>query len=460
MTQRFHPRSVGRLPPGLDPVTGEPCRAEYFDAEVRGLSVRVTASGKRSYYWTYCFRGRTRRVRVASVDCVSLAEARATVRRMRGRLECEGADLAGQRAEQRRVARLGGALTVARLLERCLAAITIKPKTRTEWTRLAAREINPTIGTRPAEAVTRADVRALLAPIVARAPYIANRTFDLLRRVYRWAIAEDLVGTSPCTGLTKPVIEHARERVLSRAELQALLRALDVLGGKYSDVIRLLLWTGVREANVLGMHADELVLDSEAPRWVIPAARMKAGQVHIVPLVPRAVDLIKRRLARPEADAESCALVFPAARGVRGPSKWSTVFMRELRKEVDHQAALLADGGAAVKSPLTRWTVHGLRHTLATQMREELRVPRDIVALILAHRVQGGTASTARYDRAELLEERRAALVAWAAWLDRLGDGGARVLPLVAREPRSDFDEDTPAAPDLGRARGGRKAGA
>lgn len=484
MTQKLHPRSVGSLEPRRDAVTGELRRAEYFDAEERGLSVRVTPDEARSYYWTYSIHGRTRRLRVGSVEAVTLAEAREKVRKLRARLELEGVDPAAERSEARRVARAGGELTVTRLLERCLAALELRPSTRTQWERLAQREIGPALGARAAASITRVDVRAMLAPIAARAPYVANRTFEVLRRAYTWGVREDLVPASPCTGLVKPAQEHASERVLSRVELRALLRALDSLGtGPYPDAVRLLLLTGVREGNVLGMRRGELALDGDAPRWVIPSGRMKAGQTHVVALVPQALAVVRRRVARADKRVEHARqrgrggrsvgpaeltqladLLFPAATGAIVPATWSSRFRAELRTEVNEHAKAMAEKGIDIKSPLERWTVHGLRHTLATHLREELRVPRDVVALILAHRPRGGSDATARYDRAELLDERRAALVAWAAWLDRLdGEGGARVLPLAPRDPRAgsddeDDEDEAPTAPKTGRAKGGRSA--
>ena len=56
-----------------------------------------------------------------------------------------------------------------------------------------------------------------------------------------------------------------------------------------------------------------------------------------------------------------------------------------------------------------------------------------MVALILGHQQRGGSQATVVYGRAELLPERRAALVAWAAWLEQVRNGeerGARVLPM------------------------------
>ena len=73
------------------------------------------------------------------------------------------------------------------------------------------------------------------------------------------------------------------------------------------------------------------------------------------------------------------------------------------------------------------WTIHQLRHTVRTHLREQLGIRDDAAELIVGH-VRRGVAGT--YNRSELLEERRAALVAWAEWLAKLkAEKPAKVLP-------------------------------
>jgi integrase len=79
---------------------------------------------------------------------------------------------------------------------------------------------------------------------------------------------------------------------------------------------------------------------------------------------------------------------------------------------------------AALKAPMPRWTIHGIRHTVATHMREDLKIQREVVSLVLGHTLAGPTA-TRIYDRSEMLPERRAALTAWADWLRALQATGA-----------------------------------
>jgi integrase len=272
----------------------------------------------------------------------------------------------------------------------------------------------------------------------------------VLRRTYTWGIERDLVTVLPFIGLKKPAPEVRSERVMTAAEIAAALSALDVLAQPralegerpkhasktgpgwpaYADAARLLFLTGVRRDMVLGMRRSELEdLNGTDPRWTIPGGfggRSKSGKAHVVPLSAPAVEIIKRRLA-----AVSGELLFPLRRrgklpgGERLDSRhmtWSSHFVSELQA----QTAELAG------APVPGWTIHGIRHTVATHMREDLKVGREVVSTVLGH-TQAGPSATRIYDRSELLPERRAALIAWAAWLDRIREAkrGADVLPMA-----------------------------
>jgi integrase len=150
---------------------------------------------------------------------------------------------------------------------------------------------------------------------------------------------------------------------------------------------------------------------------------------HLVPLSRPAVALVCRRLQEllPGED-HLFPETRPRARGERRKGEaswWSSRFVRELRLAMAEEftgQAVDREDAEAVKAALEavpRWTIHNLRHTAATLMREHLGVSKGVVRLLLAH-VSGRGDATAIYDRSELLGKRRAALVAWAAWLEQL----------------------------------------
>jgi Arm DNA-binding domain len=86
-----------------------------FDDEQRGLGVRVTAGGGKSYVAQYTFAGSKRRVPLGSCSAISLAAAREAVRTILGDA-ARGVDTAAERKEARLKA-AGDGLTLADLID-------------------------------------------------------------------------------------------------------------------------------------------------------------------------------------------------------------------------------------------------------------------------------------------------------------------------------------------------------
>ena len=69
-----------------------------FDDEQKGLAVRVTASGGRTYLAQYSYAGEKRRVPLGAFDAISLAQARTAARAIMGDA-AHGRDPATERKE-------------------------------------------------------------------------------------------------------------------------------------------------------------------------------------------------------------------------------------------------------------------------------------------------------------------------------------------------------------------------
>src|SRR5262249_31804693 len=72
----------------------------------------------------------------------------------------------------------------------------------------------------PAKAITRRDVRELLERVVERgAPIQANRTLAIVRRLFNFAIEQEIVDMNPCRSIRQPAPSRQRDRVLSADEI-------------------------------------------------------------------------------------------------------------------------------------------------------------------------------------------------------------------------------------------------
>ena len=390
-------RKVASLKP---PESGQ---VDVFDERTPGFGVRITPSGRKSFVCFYRVGGKLRRWTIGSCDSLSLAEARARAKKARA-LAHEGQDPAAEKAEQRRSDDFAG------LVERFFEdrAREIKPRTLYEWKRLAARELVPRFGRAKPGDIKRADVKTMMKDIADRAPVVANRAFELTRAIYRWAIREELVESSPCLGLKRYTPEKSRERVLASDELRAVWSVLDDQHTVTAGVVKLILLTAVRKGEALA--ARWVDIDAVERLWVIP--QTKADRPHRLPLSSEALEVVA------------------SMREATGHTPY--VFAGPLDKpmvSVDRAVDCIRQS-----SGTKDWTLHDLRRTVATELAK-MRVPRDVRDRILNHVDGEGAASTRVYDRYDRLDEMRSSLDAWAHRLNAIvsnkSKGVADVVPLT-----------------------------
>lgn len=161
--------------------------------------------------------------------------------------------------------------------------------------------------------------------------------------------------------------------------------------------------TAARSGEARGALWSEI--DLAAKVWTIPAARMKAGKEHRVPLSGRAVEILTGQQARALSE-----LVFPG---------------QSLRRQLSDPAlakALVAAGGSG-------FTVHGMRSTFRDWVSEETQFQREVAEAALAHAV--GDQVERAYRRGDVLEKRRKLMDAWADFC--IGPVPPESVPLHSR---------------------------
>ena len=121
-------------------------------------------------------------------------------------------------------------------------------------------ELIPRWGKRPISSITKRDIPVLTKPIVARGSLaMANRVFETVRRLFSWAVDQDLIETSPFERKKKPAPKPpSRERVLSDNELALIWQAADALGYPTGPILQLLTLTGARRSEIAEMPWSEL----------------------------------------------------------------------------------------------------------------------------------------------------------------------------------------------------------
>lgn len=168
--------------------------------------------------------------------------------------------------------------------------------------------------------------------------------------------------------------------------------------------LQFLTLTAARSGEIRGATWKELDLDRQL--WTIPAARMKAKREHRVPLSEMAVDLLATAPRFPD-----CGFVFPSRKsGKLSDMTLSAVMKRIHAKEVQQGRSGYLDiksGRPAVP--------HGLRSTFRDWVAEQTAYPSEVAEVALAHRI--GTKVQQAYQRADMIEHRRAMMEEWSRFL-------------------------------------------
>lgn len=239
-----------------------------WDGEIRGLGLRVFASGVRSYVFKYR-RGGVQRWHTIGLHGSPWTPDTARKEALRlKRLVDEGRDPATEKSDERT------ADTFDAFADRYLkdyAKAHKKASTLREETRALTNHLRPALGRYRMKDIQRSDI-ARFHQGMKDMPYAANRYLALLSHMFNvaedWGVRPE--NSNPCRRVKK-FREEARERFLSPRELKRLGRVLAFLDRKEASqyevaAIRLLLFTGARLNEILSLQWDYVDLAARVIR--------------------------------------------------------------------------------------------------------------------------------------------------------------------------------------------------
>jgi len=403
LTERF---IAGRKPPK----TG---RDEYADTEARGLVLRVTADGARSWAVRYTVRGDAkgqRRTTIGAFPGMPLSRARGEAFGILAAAKA-GRDLpAEERAKQQQAeAEADRPQTNRELFERYLKLYVAKTHRKAGQTRrlfeLHVFDKPKFANLRPGE-TRRGDVVALLDDLETekRLTTQRNRVRSQIIAGFDYAVEREWIPANPAAGVKKKAEPDPQEqgRELTVDELRAIWRAAVEIGYPGGHIVRLLMLTGGRRDEARCAPRTELAKDLS--EWIIPGTRYKTKRPHLVPLSEPARDLLA-----------SCPKSGPYLFSLNGKKPYAG--HSRLKRIIDR------------RSGVKGWTLHDLRRAVRTQL-SALQVPADIRARVLGHAKVG---MDRVYDLHDFKAEKKAALQRWAAYLmDVVARRDRKVVPLRA----------------------------
>lgn len=381
--------------------------ALFFDMNVKGFGVRVTASGLKVFLYQYRVGSKVRRHKLGDFPNTTSAKARRLAEIHRGTVQAGADPVADRKAKEAAILqaetsakakRAVDAFTVKKLIEGWQAGhlSSRSPSYRLEAPRRLLHALGP-LAELPAKELDRTATVGMLDAFSAASGAVgANRVRAYGRACFGWAVSRGSVVHNPFDNVPRLAQERARERVLTDAELRRVWQACGLLEEPWRPIFQILILTGQRRGEVAGMRWSEIHLEpADRATWSLPGSRTKNGHPHDVPLSApaRAILVEVNRFA-------GCPLALSLGRRT-APSGFG-----KAKARLDQ---LLAAEG----EPMEAWTVHDLRRTVATGLQRQ-GVRLEVTEAVLNHVSGSRGGIVGVYQRHTWTEEKRGALEAWA----------------------------------------------
>lgn len=359
----------------------------YADGD--GLFLDVT--GKTSGRWVLRVQsnGRRREIGLGSLKNVSLADARDAAFVMRKKI-AQGIDPVAERKQKRQV--IPTFRKAAELVHEEREKAWKNGKHQNQWLATLRTYAFPKLGDLLVGDIEGPLIRDVLAPIWLAKPETARRVRQRIGTVLDWSYAKGFRATeAPMRSLSKGLPRQPKkDNHFAALPYTAVPDFLEKLGERESVgrvALEALILTAARSGEIRGATWSEL--DLKAALWTVPAARMKMGRAHTVPLSPEAVAAFQR--AR-KFEVGASDLVFPG-QNVKKPLSDMTLLK------------ILRDMDLTV-------TVHGFRSAFRDWAAEQTNYAGEVAEAALAHTVSNKV--EAAYRRTDFLDKRRLLMRDWA----------------------------------------------
>lgn len=314
-------------------------RLRLSDEAIPGFCAIVRPNGTISFALRYKIRSRDRLIAIGPWPEWSATAARDRALELRQEIARGGDPLDAKQAKR-------AAMTVRQLADLYCRKYAQFKRTGERDRAYLDMDVLPKIGSRIAADITSRDVRRVFEA-KSDTPIAANRLLSIVGKMFRWAVEQEILDSSPCFGIKKHT-EKPKQRALSPQEIRKLWLQFSESPSQIATILRLILATAQRPGEVAGMRWDEI----EDQWWTIPGDRTKNGKPNRVWLPQGIVELL------------------PEGEGVVFPGSYVAALSRFV-KSVDCLG-------------MEPWMPHDLRRTASTQLAT-LGVLPHVIDRILNH---------------------------------------------------------------------------
>jgi integrase len=360
-------------------------RLAVYDSNTAHLALRIEANGNKSFFWFRKVRGVPVFRAIGAFPDVGIQQARETAAEWNGTLaEWKRHNYQDDNPFEKPAVELTFAELVENYISRHVRIRGKRPERDEKRVRQQVDFYLKDWKSRKLSMIRRADVLQLHSTLGAKHKYTANRTVQLIRLLFNFALSAELwSGENPATKVRR-FAEPKRERFLDHEELARLFTALrKETSTDLVDFVNLCLWTGARRSDIFSMRWADVSFEDR--RWSIPDPKKKP---YSVPLTREAEKILGDRLKNRIKDVNNgTTWVFP--------SRSRSGHLEDLK---DRWAKLLE------RAKIKNLRLHDLRRTQGSWSAAN-GVPLQVIGKSLGH---ASVASTEIYARLALDPVRQA----------------------------------------------------
>jgi len=394
----------------------KPKEKDYLVSVGGGMSVRVYPSGKKKFIYRYKITGQKEKKHViGEYPEISLSKARELKTEAAKKVK-KGIDINTEKKIEKAIQISSPLISelVAMYSQRYLNKHIKKPQLQI---RLLEVNILPVLGSQKAKDVIRAEIIYALEKVTNQGKMVtANRTLSRLKHMFRWAVENEILESSPAELITKKNTggtEKSRQRYFTESEIKYFLIKLESItcSIQIKLVLKLLLYAGQRIGETTSAEWHEV--DFKNRIWTIPKEKSKTKEQNRIYMSDLIIDIFKQ-----------CKLL-------SNNSNWVFANPKTPDKHITYQAVDRAVSRSLshftnddTNSQFEKWTPHDLRRTVETQLNE-IGIAPHIADRMANHKLQG---IQAIYNKAEYWKEKKEG---WERWSEKIKQilAGKKIIP-------------------------------
>lgn len=398
---------------------------DYFDTIERGLILRLSKAGSKTFTYRYRANGKNRQFKIGKFPETSLSDARKRVRELRQEVDNGYDPQAKKRNKRYKPKEITFKELSKNFSEHHLP--TLKESTRVEYRRIIDNELLPKWKDFPVSEMTAHHVREILnkKAYEDKSFTMANRMRSVISKIFEFGIHRIGISINKNPVEATAVFEqgeNVRNRVYDEDEIKELWEFWESRPEPIQSVYKMLLLTGQRLNEVLNLkwsdieenkHCKRIKIDPDGRAipevflttvWTVSIEQQKTGKhtnmVHEIPLSEMAYSIVK--------DLK--------------PLTGNSEYVFESQRKKGHPLSSLNSTDKMIKkrTSVNDFRIHDLRRTFATKT-EESGIDFSVVKKVLNHKESDVTSR--HYTWYDYMDKKLEALNRWSYRLQNILKG-------------------------------------